>query len=114
MFVFLFFPFGLKPCGFSRPGNFYDTFTTEGTGGARQAWQAKKYGIPDLTQIAEGCRIFSRSQASGGRLPPSPPAVTLWRKINGRESHGSTNGRIPMLAHRDSRIAKNCPIVKWQ
>ncbi|WP_305376598.1 hypothetical protein, partial [uncultured Alistipes sp.] len=67
----------LKPCGFSRPGDFFDTIRTEGTGGARQAWQAKKYGIPDLAQIAEGCRIFSRSQAEGGRLPPSPPAVTL-------------------------------------
>lgn len=72
----LFFPFCLKPCGFSRPGDFFDTIRTEGTGGARQAWQAKKYGIPDLAQIAEGCRIFSCSQAGGGRLPASPPAVT--------------------------------------
>lgn len=74
---FCFSPFCLKPCGFSRPGDFFDTIRTEGTGGARQAWQAKKYGIPDLAQIAEGCRIFSRDQAAGGRLPPSPPAVTL-------------------------------------
>ena len=55
---FCFFPFCLKPCGFSRPGDFFDTIKTEGTGGARQVWQVKKYGIPDLAQIAEGCRFF--------------------------------------------------------
>ena len=73
---FWFFPFCLKPCGFSRPGDFFDTIKTEGTGGARQVWQVKKYGIPDLAQIAEGCRIFSCRHAGGGRLPASPPAVT--------------------------------------
>ena len=73
---FCFFPFCLKPCGFSRPGDFFDTIKTEGTGGARQVWQVKKYGIPDLAQIVEGCRIFSCSQAGGERLPAPPPAVT--------------------------------------
>lgn len=43
---FCFFPFCLKPCGFSRPGDFFDTIKTEGTGGARQVWQVKKYGMP--------------------------------------------------------------------
>lgn len=52
MFVFCFSPFCLKPCGFSRPGDFFDTIRTRGTGGGRQAWQMKKYGIPDLAQIA--------------------------------------------------------------
>ncbi|UBD76522.1 hypothetical protein K6V26_09480 [Parabacteroides goldsteinii] len=38
---------------------FYDAAHTEGTRGVRQMWQAERDGIPNLEQIAEGCRPLS-------------------------------------------------------
>ena len=49
----------MKPFGFSLPGVFYDAPHTEGTRGVRQMWQAERDGIPNLAQIAEGCRPLS-------------------------------------------------------
>ena len=76
MFEFFVFSLLFEALWLLASGGFFDTIKTEGTGDARQVWQVKKYGIPDLAQIVEGCRIFSCSQAGGGRLPASPPAVT--------------------------------------
>ncbi|MBO5456746.1 MAG: hypothetical protein J6A20_09550, partial [Muribaculaceae bacterium] len=76
MFEFFVFSLLFEALWLLASGDFFDTIKTEGTGGARQVWQVKKYGIPDFAQIVEGCRIFSCSQAGGGRLPASQPAVT--------------------------------------
>ncbi len=49
----------MKPFGFSLSGDFYDATYTEGTRDVRQMWQTERDGIPNLAQIAEGCRPLS-------------------------------------------------------
>lgn len=66
----LFFPFCLKPCGFSRPGDFFDTIRTEGTGGARQAWQAKNTEYP----------IWHKSWKAAGFFHAAKPEAVACRR----------------------------------
>ena len=70
----------MKPCSFSLPGDFYDTFPrrAQGTGGKRG--KRKAVGMPNLAQIAEGSRPLS-VQTSRVAFAVVPPSVPLYRKI---------------------------------
>ena len=63
----------------------------------------KKYGKPDLAQIAEGCRIFSCSQAVGGRLQSAPTSVTSYRENSTTDetAGGNKEKRSPRITRKD-------------
>ena len=52
------FPSCLKPCGFSRPGNFYGTFKTEGTRGRNASVANEKIWNTQICDLRKAAGFF--------------------------------------------------------
>ena len=111
------FPFSLKPCGFSLPGGFTIPSPRREQVPKGRRGKRKEYGIPNLAQIAEGCRTLS---VQPSETPfAAGTALRIFVSENQRKARRQVvtiEKKIPMLAHRDSRELKtnNLPVYEKQ
>ena len=77
MSVFNSFPFCLKPCGFSLRGDLTVQKTRSAGVAKGKRGKGQTDGIPNLAQIAEGCRPVCRAAKRERRLPWSRHSVNL-------------------------------------
>ena len=93
----LFFPFCLKPCGFSRPGDFFDTIRTRAQGAQGKRGKRKNTEYPIWHKSRKAAGFFT--QASRRR---SLAAVTASRNFVTK----NTRAREPRADRRENPHAR--------